>query len=75
MHEEHLTDPVVAIGVTLFLGGIMYLCHGTMVVYRKKKRVLVAFNIGRLSVRTLLLGLAAIGGGIGLLVVGQWGLG
>jgi hypothetical protein len=75
MHQEQLADPVMALGVTLLVGGAVYLYHGTMVVYRKRKRVLVALNYRRLSRRTIFFGLVAIGGGIGLLAVGHWGLG
>lgn len=75
MHEEELADPVMALGVILLVVGIMYLLHGAMVVYRRRKRVLVSFHFGRLTLRTLLRGVAVIGGGIVLMVVGHWVLG
>jgi hypothetical protein len=75
MHQEQLADPVMALGATLLVGGAVYLYHGTMVVHRERKRVLVALNYRRLSRHTIFFGLVAIGGGIGLLAVGHWGLG
>jgi hypothetical protein len=75
MHQEQLADPVVVLGAMLLVGGIAYLGHGAMVVYRRRRRVLVAFNFRRLSFRTMLRALAAIGGGIVLIAVGRWGLG